>query len=492
VAKELSEIASVIPIDRLDTLPLHRQICEGFRAAILRGTLRPGQQVPSSRHLAEDLEVSRFPVLDAYAQLLSEGYFESRSGAGTFVSASLRGQLPDGGRLRSTTGGSRRLSRRSSSLPQCETVPWRDGWGPFGVHQSALDEFPFGAWSKLLAEHSRRPRSRFTHHNDPMGFGCLRDAICSYLRIARAVECDPSQIMIVSGSQQAMEITARVLLDPGDPVWIEEPGYQLAQSVLLGAGCRIVPVPVDDEGISVTAGVNLMPKARAAFVTPSHQYPLGVTMSASRRLRLLDWARESGAWVVEDDYDGAYRYDTTSVSSLQGIDSDARVIYIGTFSRVIFPSVRVSYIVIPPDLIERFMAVRFSLGNFPSHLFQEVLADFIYAGQFARHIRRMRALYKERRAALMDSLQNTCRDMLEIHGVGAGMHLTVTLPSGFNDAEIASQAAKYGLCLWPLSPCYMDKPRHGFVLGFAATPADQMASAVYRLWRLLKKQPGQF
>ena len=329
------------------------------------------------------------------------------------------------------------------------------------------------------------------HDNDPMGLDRFRDAICSYLRTARAVECDPSQIMIVSGSQQALEITARVLLDPGDPVWIEEPGYQLARSVLLGAGCRIVPVPVDDEGIDVSAGVNLLPKARAAFVTPSHQYPLGVTMSVSRRLRLLDWARDNGAWIVEDDYDGAYRYDTTSVSSLQGIDSDARVIYIGTFSRVIFPSVRVSYIVIPPDLIERFMAVRFSLGIFPSYLFQEVLTDFIRAGRFARHIRRMRALYKERRTALVESVQNTCRDMLEIHGAGAGMHLTVTLPSGFNDAEIASQAAKYGLCLWPLSPCYMNKPRHGFVLGFAATPADQMAGAVHQLWRLLKKQPGQ-
>ena len=261
-----------------------------------------------------------------------------------------------------------------------------------------------------------------------MGFDRFRDAICSYLRTARAVECDPSQIMIVSGSQQALEITARVLLDPGDPVWIEEPGYQLARSVLLGAGCRIVPIPVDDEGIDVSAGINLLPKARAAFVTPSHQYPLGVTMSASRRLRLLDWARDNGAWVVEDDYDSAYRYDATSVSSLQGIDSDARVIYIGTFSRVIFPSVRVSYIVIPPDLIERFIAVRFSLGVFPSYLFQAVLADFIRAGRFARHIRRMRALYKERRTALVESVQNTCRDMLEIHGAAAGMHLTVTLP----------------------------------------------------------------
>jgi GntR family transcriptional regulator/MocR family aminotransferase len=292
--------------------------------------------------------------------------------------------------------------------------------------------------------------------------------------------------MIVSGAQQALEITARVLLDPGDPVWIEEPGCPLAQSVLLASGCRIVPVPVDGEGISVSAGFHLLPKARAAFVTPSHQYPLGVTMSASRRLHLLAWARDNGAWIVEDDYDSAYRYDTASAPSIQGIDSDARVIHIGTFSRVIFPSIGVSYIVIPPDLIERFMAVRFSLGVCPSGLFQEVLTDFICDGLFARHIRRMRALYKERRTALVESLHNTCRDMLEIHGSGAGMHLTVTLPSGFDDAEIASRAAKFGLCLRPLSPCYRKKPRHGFVLGFAATPANQMAGAVDQLRRLLK------
>ncbi len=491
VARNLSGIAPVIPIDRLDTLPLSRQICEGFRAAILRGLLRPGQQVPSTRHLAKDLEVSRFPVLDAYAQLLSEGYFESRSGSGTFVSASLPGQLPQGRRPRSVTPGSRCLSRRSSLLPRFETAPWQHGCGPFGVHQPALEQFPFTAWSKLLAEHGKRPRLRAIHHNDPMGFECLREAICTYLRTARAVDCDPSQIMIVSGSQQALEITARVLLDSGDPVWIEEPGYQLAQSVLLGAGCQVVPVPVDDEGIDVSAGMSLLPKARAAFVTPSHQYPLGVTTSAARRLRLLDWARDHGAWIVEDDYDGAYRYDATSVASLQGMDADTRVIYIGTFSRVIFPSVRMSYIVIPPDLIERFKAVRFSLGIFTSNLLQEVLTDFIRTGLFARHILRMRAVYKERRTSLVDSLRSICRDSLEIHGTGAGMHLTVTLPSGFNDTEIASEAPRYGLCLWPLSPCYMNKPRHGFVLGFATTPADQMGGAVYQLWRLLRDQPRQ-
>jgi GntR family transcriptional regulator/MocR family aminotransferase len=356
----------------------------------------------------------------------------------------------------------------------------------------ALDRFPFGAWSKLLAEHGGRPHLRAIYHNHPMGLDRFREAICSYLRTARALECDPSQIMIVSGSQLALEITARVLLDPGDPVWIEEPGCPLAQSVLLASGCRIVPVPVDGEGISVSAGVYLSPKARTAFVTPSHQYPLGVTMSASRRLRLLDWARDNGAWIVEDDYDSAYRYDTASAPSIQGIDADARVIHIGTFSRVIFPSIAVSYIVIPPDLIERFKAVRFSLGVFPSGLFQEVLTDFICDGLFARHIRRMRALYKERRTALVKSLQNTCSDTLQIHGSGAGMHLTVTLPSGLNDLEITSQAAKFGLFLRPLSPCYRKKPRHGFVLGFSATPANQMAAAVDQLWSLLKKQPGQY
>jgi len=481
-----SGIIPVIPIDRDAPMPLHRQVYAGFRDAILRGDLAAGQQVPSSRALAAELEISRFPVLDAYAQLLAEGYFESRVGAGTYVSASLPCQPKQTAAPAAEPPGSRRTSRRALLFPTYEQNGLRRGWGSFGVHQPALDQFPFDLWSKLLARHSRVLRIHPPVGLHPLGLLPFREAICSYLRTARAVRCDPDQIMVVSGSQQALDITTRVLLDPDDAAWIEEPCYPLVRSLLLGSGCRPIPVPVDEEGLDVAAGIRLAPEARVAIVTPSHHYALGVTMSASRRFQLLEWARRSSAWVVEDDYDSEYRFESMPIPSLQGLDPSARVIYIGTFSKVLRPSLRLGYVVIPPDLVERFAAVRFSMDIFPPYLFQEVLTDFMREGHFARHIRRMRALYKERRTALVEALRTEFGDFLSVHGSEAGMHLTVTLPEGYDDIDIANRAAKEKLWLWPLSPCWTTEPRrHGFLLGFSNTPADKMAPAVQHLRRII-------
>jgi GntR family transcriptional regulator/MocR family aminotransferase len=318
--------------------------------------------------------------------------------------------------------------------------------------------------------------------------------------------------MVVSGSQQALDITTRVLLDPADAAWMEEPCYPLVRSLLLGSGCRPIPVPVDDEGLDVAAGTRLAPDARAAIVTPSHHYALGVTMSASRRFQLLEWSRQASSWIVEDDYDSEYRYDSMPIPSLQGLDPCDRVIYIGTFSKVLRPSLRLGYIVIPADLVDRFAAVRFSMDIFPSYLFQEALTDFMHEGHFARHIRRMRSLYKNRRTALVESLRAEFGEFLEIHGSEAGMHLTVTLPTGFkggdgarggvsngksnrisdgargglSDIALATRAAQDKLWLWPLSPCYTTgTPRHGFILGFSNIPEDQMSAAVRRLRQVI-------
>ena len=476
----------VIAIERHSSRPLPRQVYDGFRAAILRGDLRAGQRVPSSRELAAELLISRFPVLDAYAQLLAEGYFESRAGSGTFVSGDLPRRSLETKHLDGRPPGARQLGRRSSLYPRFEVTPWRHGWGAFGVHQPALDQFPFELWTRLVARHSREPRLHAIHHIDPLGLGPFRDAVCAYLRTARAVRCEPHQIMVVSGSQQALEITARVLLDPGDPVWVEEPGYTLTRAVLVGAGCRLIPIPVDAEGMDVALGVRRRRKARAAFVTPSHQYPLGSTMSASRRLQLLNWAQDSGAWIIEDDYDSEYRYDSLPIPSLQGIDTDARVIYIGTFSKVLFASLRLGYIVIPSDLVERFMAVRFAMDIFPSYLYQEVLTDFMGDGHFARHIRRMRVLYSQRRTALVDSIREVFGERLKMHGAEAGMHLAVTLPEGVQDVELATRAAKQRLWLLPLSPSHWSTPpSQGLVLGFGSTPASQIHPAVSQLRKVL-------
>jgi GntR family transcriptional regulator/MocR family aminotransferase len=481
----------LLTVDRNDPTPLHKQIYDRYRAAILQGELRPGEQILSSREFASELRVSRFPVLNAYAQLLAEGYLESRVGAGTFVSASLPEQQmsvpPLSGHHSSSPSGPRRVSRRSSLYPVLPSLPFVRGWGSFGVHQPALDQFPFLVWSGLVARHSRNPHVSAIHRIDPRGAERFRSAVCDYLRTARGVHCSPDQILIVSGSQQALDITARVLLDPGNSVWIEEPGYSLQRTVLAAAGCRLIPVPVDEEGMDVAAGIKRAPRARAAFVTPSHQYPLGSTMSASRRLQLLNWAHSAGAWVVEDDYDSEFRYETLPIASMHGLDRNARVIYIGTFSKVLFPSLRLGYIVIPPDLVDRFVAVRHAMDIFPPYLHQEVMADFILEGHFTRHIRKMRQVYKERRSILIDSLAREfpADRGFEVHGVEAGVHLAFTLPPGLDDREISTQAAKSRLWLWQLSPAYTNTPaRHGFILGFGSSLPAQIPRAV-RLMRSL-------
>jgi GntR family transcriptional regulator/MocR family aminotransferase len=354
------------------------------------------------------------------------------------------------------------------------------------VHQPAFEEFPFAIWSRLVTHHPRGPNARAIHCIDPMGTGRFREAICDYLRTARAVQAEPERIMIVSGSQQALQIATSVLLDPGTPVWMEEPGYRLARNVFAAAGCRPIPVPVDDEGLNVAAGIRRCAQARAAYVTPSHQYPLGSTMSAARRLQLLNWAQLHGAWIIEDDYDSEYRFESAPISSLQGLDTNSRVIYIGTFSKVLFASLRLGYIVIPPDLVERFAAARYTMDIFPPYLYQEVIADFMREGHFARHIRRMRLLYSDRRKALVDQLGKTLGKALEIHGAEAGMHLAAVFRSERDDVAIAHKAAAAGVWLWPLSRSYVTKSvRKGFVLGYGNVAAQRMPAAVEKLRHIL-------
>jgi GntR family transcriptional regulator / MocR family aminotransferase len=480
-----ASVSPVVAVDRNAAEPLHKQIYEAYRARILAGNLRAGQAVPSTRTLASELRISRIPVLNAYAQLLAEGYFETRVGSGTFVSSAMPDRLvsfEDDYLLprRQSRSGPRPIAARALALPPYETPPWVLGRGAFNVGQPALDAFPFRIWSNLVSRYSRNLPVRALQYSSPMGLDELRAAIAGYLKTARAVRCEPPQIMVVSGSQQALDISARVLLDVGSPAWVEEPGYWLVRNSLVTVGARIVAVPVDREGLDVTAGIRLCRKARVAYVAPSHQYPLGVTMSASRRLQLLDWAQSTGAWIVEDDYDSEYRYETMPIASLQGLDRHCRVIYIGTFSKVLFPSLRLGYIVIPPDLVERFTAVRNAMDICPSHLNQAVLADFIREGHFSRHIRRMRLLYRERRTVLVDSIRREFGSSWQVLGAEAGMHVVLLLPRGLRDQEIAMRAATKSVWLWPLSPSYCigKRRRQGFILGFGSATSAAIPAAV--------------
>jgi len=314
-----SAFSPVISVDRKIAKPLHRQLYDSYRAMIVGRSLRAGQQIPSTRALAIELGVSRIPVLTAYAQLLAEGYFEARAGSGTFVCSTLPEQLTPAERRDAPNGqvgrGSRPVARRTKDLPTGVHSPWIKGFGAFTISHPAYEYFPFKVWANLVMRHCRNPNASALHYGDSLGSEDLRDAICTYLRTARGVRCDPQQVMIVAGSQQALEISARVLLDPATPVWVEEPGYWLTRRVLALAGCRMVPVPVDTEGLNVAIGIKRCRKARAVFVAPSHQYPLGATMSASRRMQLLDWAQSSGSWIVEDDYDSEYRYGSMPIAS---------------------------------------------------------------------------------------------------------------------------------------------------------------------------------
>ncbi len=356
----------------------------------------------------------------------------------------------------------------------------------FRVSLPALDHFPSDIWSSLLTRHARHPAARHLAYGDPMGDMEFRETIAEYLGMARAVRCDASQIMIVAGSQHGLQIAARALLNDGDAVWMEEPGYPGAHRAFAIAGARAVPVPVDADGLDVEAGMARAPQARAAYITPSHQYPLGMTLSASRRMQLLNWAARHDGWIIEDDYDSEYRYAGHPIAAVQGLSAEDRVIYAGTFSKVLFPALRVGYLVIPKSLVAGFSAARDAIDLFPATLFQRALSDFVREGHFARHVRRMRMLYMERRALLIAALRERMGGKLEIVSAEAGMHLVALLPRGADDGAISRKAAAAGLSVQPLSLCCLEKPkRPGLILGYGGTDARQIEAGVRRLAALL-------
>jgi len=485
-------LGPVVALDRRARRPLHRQLYDGYRDAILDGRLRPGSRLPSTRMLAEELQISRIPVVTAFEQLVAEGYVESRVGAGSFVAAILPA-APRSPRAasrspahRSTPG--RAGPRRVPPMPLAVVdEPWFALSGPFRIGRPALDQFPAALWSRLVSRHARAlPRQRLAY-GDPMGLPGLREALAEYLGTVRSVKCTAEQIMIVSGSQQALALSCRALAAAGDAAWIEEPGYNGARDAMALAGARIVGVPVDDEGIDVAAGLARAPDARLAYVTPSHQYPLGMIMSARRRLQLLDWARRRGAWILEDDYDSEYRYDTQPIASLHGLDGDARVVYVGTFSKILFPALRVGYLVIPRDLVARFRRLRDGMDIFPSPLYQAVLDELIRKGHLARHLHRMRRIYAERRRALEAALAAELGGAARVVGDRAGMHLVLLLPRGARDRALAERAARAGISVIPLSSCYAGRPRPGLVLGYGATRLHEIPEAVRRLKALLDR-----
>lgn len=473
--------------------PMYRRLYDWFRSAILTGELRPGQRLPSTRYLASELRVSRITILSAFQLLSAEGYIESSAGSGTYVTKSIPDQVTHlrfGKQPRLTkhppSSGSRRISQLSARLSPFPTVPF--GIEAFRVGLPALDRFPVNTWSRLAARRWRQPRKELLTYGGPMGFEPCRKAIAEYVASVRGVRCDASQIMIVNGSQQGLEISARALLDPGDPVWIEEPGYPGAFQAFGAVTGKLISVPIDDDGLEVKEGIRRCPQARAAFITPSHQFPMGMTMSAGRRMLLLDWAARNNSWIVEDDYDSEYDFRKRPIASVQGLDTGARVIYVGTFSKILFPSLRIGYLIVPPDLLSAFCRVRQASDLAHSTLEQAVLADFIQEGHFARHIRRMRTLYMERNEMLVAEIEKQLGGIVEVVSAQAGMHLVVMLPRGADDMIVWQRAVSLGIASWPLSICCQKKPqRGGLVLGYGAVDRKQILDGVKRLAAVIRE-----
>jgi len=481
-----------IDLDRITRKPLGQQLYGALRSAILAGRFRAGSRLPSTRGLSADLNVSRNTVLGAYEQLLVEGYLEAKSGSGTCVASSLPDEMlcvrtpavfP--GSQASRGGLSRRgriLANRPVRLLSAPGTP-----RPFASGHPDVAAFPIKTWIRLTGRRWRRQSDELLVYGDPAGYRPLRQAIASYVRTARAVRCEAEQVVVVTGSQQAIDLIARLLIDPGDAALVEDPGYPGARAALTAAGATLVRLPVDAEGANIRRVRTRRAKIRLAFVTPSHQYPLGVTMTLPRRLSLLEWARQHGAWILEDDYDSDYRYRGKPLPSLQGLDNSGQVIYMGSFSKTMLPSLRLGFLVLPERLVEPFRRARAVVDGHSPVPYQAVLADFISEGHFARHIRRMRTLYQERQSVLMGAAQRNLSGLLEVNASEGGMHLMGWLPRGVSDITASQRLRSCDVYASPFSSCCIGKPkRGGLLLGYAAFTSDQISEAVKQLATALR------
>ena len=479
---------------------LYQQLYHALRRAILSGALAPGTRLPSTRAFAHELGVSRNTVLLAYDQLLAEGYAVGQTGSGTYVAST----LPD---VMSAPPQPLEATRDTAAapLPQLSAYGKRlmDSAPPtapslvqhahtirydFRYGVPAVQEFPHAIWRRLLARRARAVSLGSLHYGPPEGYGPLRQAIADYLRRARGVVCDAQQVIVVNGSQQALDLTARVLLETGDGVVIEEPHYQGARQVFLAAGARLLTVPVDAEGLQVAALPDATAGVRLAYVTPSHQFPSGAIMSLARRLGLLAWAERVGAYIVEDDYDSEFRYAGRPVAALQGLDRSGRVIYVGTFSKVLFPALRLGYVVLPAALVHAYTAAKWLADRHTSSFEQEVLTDFICEGHFERYLRRSRTRNAMRREALLEALAAHLGRRVEVSGANAGMHLLVWLRDLALPAleALIAQAAQAEVGLYSITPYYLaPPPQAGLLLGYTAMTPGAIRTGIRRLATLL-------
>jgi GntR family transcriptional regulator/MocR family aminotransferase len=484
----------LVRLDPAERDPLQVQLYTSIRGAILDGVLTPGAKLPSSRELATDLGVSRTTAVLAFDRLAAEGYIEARAGSGTFVTLELPDERPR--RMRADEGPSRHpaLSARGQLLALSPPTVIKIEGPPraFRIGTPALDVFPRRRWSRIITRLRRMQTEASLDYGPALGLPRLRDAIAAHVSRARGTSCSGDQVVVTAGAQQALDLISRLLLDPGDVAWLEEPGYPGARAALAAAGADIHPVPVDEHGVVVPAGVAAAARPRLAYVTPSHQFPLGVQMTLARRLSLLTLARELDTWIVEDDYDSEFRYGAQPVPCLHGIDADGRVIYVGSFSKTLFPALRIGYLIVPADLVDAVRAARRATDIHVPTLDQAVVAEFIEAGDYERHLRRMRQEYRGRRDALLAAAQRHCGGGLSVRPVATGLHAVADLCDG-DAAAVSHEALARGVEVMPLSAycqapgdsaagtSQAPPPHRGLVLGFGAVRPESIEDGMKSL-----------
>lgn len=452
-----------------------------LRLAIIDGRFRPGTRLPASREFARQYGISRGTVVSVLERLQTEGYVSCKVGSGTRVKC-----IEHAPAARSTSSVPPAYIRRVLDEYR-RPRPWldltgREGVQPFCMRDPAIVDFPAELWGTIAARRARKLTSWIRTEDDGRGYGPLRQAIADYLSSSRGVRCDSGQIVIVSGAQQALDLLARFLLKAGDPVWMEDPGYFGASIALANAGARVIPVPPDEQGLSIAAGLQACRQAKGVYVTPAHQFPLGITMTLERRMQLVQWAARSGAFVIEDDYDSEYRFEGRPVPVLQSLDRNANVILIGSFNKLLFPSVRIGYVVLPPPLADVFTALKYRTDFYNVHLDQVVLCDFITEGHFGRHLRRMRDLYAGRLGALIEAGKQHLRGLLEIQNVRAGLYTAGFLQNGMSSKQAEKAAAAHDIEVMGLHRYTLQSadPR-GLLLGFGAFDEKAIRSGVVSL-----------
>lgn len=493
MSKQIEELPLVgIELNFKSNEPLSKQLYIQLRDGILSGRLRGGQKLPGTRTFASALGISRNTVLSAFEQLMIEGYIKGKTGAGSYVAEDLPDKVITS--HKTTPGGSKKSKRFSpninkniGSMDLIRRNTLDDELLPFQGGTPSLQDFPFHIWLKSINKVGRYfPYFQFGYRH-ATGYAPLKDAIANYLQTYRAVRCNPEQIIIINGSQQGLDLVSRVLVKDNSNVILEDPCYFGTRASLLSTKANLFPTPVDEEGIQIDYAEKKFPKPNFIYTTPSHQYPLGSIMSVSRRLKLLEYARKCGAWIIEDDYDSEFRYSGSPLPSLQGMDEWNSVIYIGTFSKVLFPGLRLGYLVLPSvDMINSFAITKSIIDRQSPTLEQIVLTDFITEGHFTRHIRKMRVLYKERQEFLISELNKELGNKINVRPSEAGMHILVWLPKKFNDKKIAEIAKQNKLIVYPLSDYVLKyKRKPGLVLGYTAFDKKKIKEGVKILKMIL-------